>query len=236
MNRSAREPLILLGLAAIALIVSGIQPYDRTTWILEVAPILIGAPILIATYRRFPLTPLLYRLLFVHALILILGGHYTYARVPLGFWVSDLLGFTRNHYDRLGHFAQGFVPAILAREILLRRTPLRRGGWLFFLVACTCLAFSAVYEFIEWWSAVIGGSAAEEFLGTQGDVWDTQWDMFLALVGAVTAQMALGRFHDRELAELQDGTPGVADGSPGLANGSPERANDSPRLADGPPG
>lgn len=204
MNRSAREPLILLGLTAIALIVSGIHPYDRTTWILEVAPILIGAPILIATYLRFPLTPLLYRLLFVHALILILGGHYTYARVPLGFWVSDLLGFARNHYDRLGHFAQGFVPAILAREILLRRTPLGRGGWLFFLVTCTCLAFSAVYEFIEWWAAVIGGSAAEEFLGTQGDVWDTQWDMFLALVGAITAQIILGRVHDRELAGLKD--------------------------------
>ncbi|HEV2855062.1 MAG TPA: DUF2238 domain-containing protein [Thermoanaerobaculia bacterium] len=202
MTRSAREPLILLALAAAALIVSGIHPYDRTTWVLEVAPILIGAPILIATYRRFPLTLLLYRLLFLHALILMLGGHYTYARVPLGFWVRDLMGFARNHYDRLGHFAQGFVPAILAREVLLRRTPLRPGGWLFFLVTCVCLAFSATYEFIEWWSAVLGGSAADAFLGTQGDVWDTQWDMFLALVGAVTAQLTLARVHDRELEPL----------------------------------
>lgn len=201
-GRSATEPLILLALTAVALIVSGIHPYDRTTWYLEVAPVLIGAPLLIATYRRFPLTPLLYRLLFVHSLILILGGHYTYARVPLGFWVQDLMGFARNHYDRLGHFAQGFVPAILAREVLIRKTPLRPGGWLFFLVACVCLAFSATYEFIEWWSAVLGGSAADAFLGTQGDVWDTQWDMFLALVGAVTAQATLARVHDRELARL----------------------------------
>jgi putative membrane protein len=203
LTRSAREPLILLALAAAALIVSGIHPYDRTTWVLEVAPILIGVPILIATYRRFPLTPLLYRLLFLHALILMLGGHYTYARVPLGFWVRDLMGFARNHYDRLGHFAQGFVPAILAREVLIRRTPLRSGGWLFFLVTCVCLAFSATYEFIEWWSAVIGGSAADAFLGTQGDVWDTQWDMFLALVGAVTAQVTLAKVHDRELARVE---------------------------------
>jgi putative membrane protein len=200
MTRSTREPLVLLLLTAVALVVSGIGPYDRVTWVLEVAPILIGVPILIATYRRFPLTPLLYRLLFVHGLILMLGGHYTYARVPLGFWVSELLGWTRNHYDRLGHFAQGFVPAILAREILLRRTPLRPGGWLFFLVACVCLAFSATYEFAEWWSAVIGAEAAESFLGTQGDVWDTQWDMFLALVGAVSAQFLLARVHDRQLA------------------------------------
>jgi len=199
LNRSAREPLILLGLTAVALAVSAIHPYDWTTWVLEVAPILIGVPILIATWRRFPLTPLVYRLLFLHALILMLGGHYTYARVPLGFWVSDLLGFTRNHYDRLGHFAQGFVPAILVREVLLRRTPLKRDGWLFFLVTCTCLAISAIYEFIEWWSAVIGGSAAADFLGTQGDVWDTQWDMFLALIGALTAQILLGKVHDRQL-------------------------------------
>ncbi len=201
-RRSATEPLILLALTAVAMVVSGVHPYDRTTWVLEVAPIFIGAPLLIATYRRFPLTPLLYRLLFLHSLILILGGHYTYARVPLGFWIQDLTGFARNHYDRLGHFAQGFVPAILAREVLIRKTPLRPGGWLFFLVACICLAFSATYEFIEWWSAVLGGSAADAFLGTQGDVWDTQWDMFLALVGAVTAQVTLAKVHDRALARL----------------------------------
>jgi putative membrane protein len=200
MNRAAREPLILLGLALVALVVSGIHPYDRLTWVLEVAPILIGVPILIATYRRFPLTPLLYRLMFLHALILMAGGHYTYARVPLGFWFRDLLGLARNHYDRLGHFAQGFVPAILVRELLLRKGVVRRGGWLFFLVTCVCLAFSAFYEFTEWWSAVIGGEAATDFLGTQGDVWDTQWDMFLALIGALTAQLTLSRLHDRQIA------------------------------------
>jgi putative membrane protein len=203
MNRSSREPLILLLLAAAALVVSAILPYDGVTWVLEVAPILIGAPILIATHRRFPLTPLLYRLLFLHALILMVGGHYTYARVPLGFWVRDLLGLARNHYDRLGHFAQGFVPAILAREVLIRRTPLHPGGWLFFLVTSVCLAFSATYELVEWWSAVLGGSAADAFLGTQGDIWDTQWDMFLALIGALTAQLTLSRIHDRQLAILK---------------------------------
>jgi putative membrane protein len=174
---------------------------------MEVFPIFLGVPLLIATWRRFPLTPLVYGLLFVHALILMLGGHYTYARVPLGFWVQDLFDLGRNHYDRLGHFAQGFVPAMLTREILLRRTPLRQGGWLFFLVTCVCLAFSACYEFIEWWAAVIGGSAADAFLGTQGDVWDTQWDMFLALIGAIAAQLLLSRLHDRQLARvpLEDG-------------------------------
>jgi len=197
-----REPAVLLVLAAVALVVSAIRPYDRTTWWLEVFPVLLGAPVLVATYRRFPLTPLLYRLLFVHALILMLGGHYTYARVPLGFWAQELFHFSRNHYDRLGHFAQGFVPAILAREVLLRRSPLRRGGWLFFLVTAVCLAISATYELVEWWSAVIGGSAADAFLGTQGDVWDTHWDMFIALLGAIAAQLALSRVHDRELARL----------------------------------
>ncbi|MGH7674096.1 MAG: DUF2238 domain-containing protein [Gemmatimonadales bacterium] len=198
-----REPATLLVAALIALVVSGIRPYDRGTWLMEVAPILIGVPILVATARRFPLTPLVYRLLFLHALILILGGHYTYARVPLGFWVQDLLGLARNHYDRLGHFAQGFVPAMLAREILLRSTPLRSGGWLFTLVASVALAISACYEFVEWWAAVLGGEAATDFLGTQGDPWDTQWDMFLALTGAVVAQLLLAGRHDRELATLR---------------------------------
>jgi putative membrane protein len=167
-------------------------------------------PILLATRRRFPLTPLAYRLIFVHALILMLGGHYTYAEVPLGYWVKDALSLARNHYDRLGHFAQGFVPAILAREILLRRTPLRPGRWLFFLVTCVCLAISACYEFIEWWTAVATGEAATAFLGTQGDPWDTQWDMFIALVGAVTAQLLLARGHDRQLAAVAS-TPAAVD-------------------------
>ncbi|MFP5287304.1 MAG: DUF2238 domain-containing protein [Thermoanaerobaculia bacterium] len=199
---SRLSALLLVGLTLLALVVSGLGPHDRTTWWLEVFPVVLGMPLLIATRRRFPLTPLLYVLLFVHGLILMLGGHYTYARVPLGFWVQDLLDLSRNHYDRLGHFAQGFVPAILAREVLLRRTPLRPGGWLFLLVCSVCLAFSACYEFFEWWAAVIGGSAADAFLGTQGDVWDTQWDMFLALVGAVTAQLLLARLHDRQRQRL----------------------------------
>jgi putative membrane protein len=199
MSGQGREPWVLLALVMAALVVSGIGPYERGTWLLEVAPVLIGVPLLLATGRRFPLTPLLYRLIFVHALILILGGHYTYARVPLGFWVQDLLELSRNHYDRLGHLAQGFVPAILAREILLRTSPLRHGRWLFALVTSVCLAFSAFYELIEWWAAVIGGAGAESFLGTQGDVWDTQWDMFLALIGALGAQLLLSRRHDREL-------------------------------------
>lgn len=202
MKRQDAEPLALLVLVLVALAVSGLRPYDRLTWFLEVAPVLLGVPLLIATRRRFPLTPLLYRLLAVHALILILGGHYTYARVPLGDWARDLFGFARNHYDRLGHFAQGFVPAILAREILLRTSPLTRGGWLFFLVVSVCLGFSAFYELIEWWSALAGGAASDAFLGTQGDVWDTQWDMFLALVGALAALLTLSRVHDRALARL----------------------------------
>jgi putative membrane protein len=197
-----REPAILLALVGAALALSAIGPRDGFTWLLEVAPVLIGVPILVATRSRFPLTPLLYRLLALHALILIVGGHYTYAEVPAGFWVRDALGLGRNHYDRLGHFAQGFVPAILAREILLRRSPLRPGRWLFFLCVCVCLAFSAFYELIEWWTAVGTGEAATAFLGTQGDIWDTQWDMFLALIGALSALLALARVHDRQLARL----------------------------------
>jgi putative membrane protein len=205
-----REPPVLLGVGLALLLWSGLRPHDYFTWLLETAPIFIGVPILLATRRRFPLTPLAYRLIFVHALILMLGGHYTYAEVPLGYWVKDALSLARNHYDRLGHFAQGFVPAILAREILLRRTPLRRGRWLFFLVTCVCLAISACYELIEWWTAVATGEAATAFLGTQGDPWDTQWDMFIALVGAVTAQLLLARAHDRQLAGLAS-TPAALD-------------------------
>ena len=198
-----REPAILLVAAIVLLALSRIGAYEPGTWILEVAPIFIVAPILVFTARRFPLTPLVYRLLFVHALILMVGGHYTYAKVPLGFWVQDAFGLARNHYDRLGHLAQGFVPSMLAREVLLRRSPLQRGKWLSFLVVCVCLALSATYELIEWLAAVLGGSAADAFLGTQGDVWDTQWDMFMALVGALTALVLLSRVHDRQLERLR---------------------------------
>lgn len=201
---SGREPRVLLGVGAAALLVSGIAPHDRLTWLLEVAPILIAVPVLVATARRFPLTPLAYRLIFVHALILMLGGHYTYAEVPLGDWVADALGLARNPYDRLGHLAQGFVPAIVVREILIRRSPLRPGRWLTFLVVCVCLAISAAYELVEWWSALIGGENADAFLGTQGDQWDTQWDMFTALVGAIAALALLGRYHDRQIARLEE--------------------------------
>ena len=202
MDPTRKEPQVLLALAAAALIVSRIGPYDPLTWFLEIVPILIIAPVLVVTSRNFPLTPLLYRLLFLHALILILGGHYTYARVPVGYWFQDLLDLSRNHYDRLGHLAQGFIPAILVREILLRRSPLVRGKWLFFMTVSVCLAFSAFYEFTEWWAALAGGESAENFLGTQGDIWDTQWDMFLALVGAITSQLILSRAHDSQLEKL----------------------------------
>jgi putative membrane protein len=198
-----RRVLFLLLLAVLAVLLwSGISPHDRMTWVLEVAPVLIGLPILFWTRGRFPLTTLLYVLLALHAVILMVGGHFTYARVPLGQWVADWLELSRNHYDRLGHVAQGFVPAILAREILLRTSPLERGRWLFVIVVSVCLAFSAFYEMLEWWTALLGGEGASAFLGTQGDVWDTQWDMFLALCGALAAQVLLSGVHDRQLRRL----------------------------------
>lgn len=198
----SRELLWLLGIVVAALIAAGIKPYDRVTFFLETFPVILALPILYFTRKRFPLTPLLYRLVFLHALILIVGGHYTYARVPIGDWLKEALDLSRNHYDRLGHLAQGFVPAILARELLLRTSPLKKGRWLFFLVTATCLGFSAFYELIEWWAAVIGGAEADAFLATQGDIWDTQWDMFLALIGSLSAQIFLGPIHDRQLARL----------------------------------
>jgi putative membrane protein len=195
------RPALLLAVAAL-LLWSGLQPYDRLTWWLEIAPILIAAPLLLATARRFPLTPLLCVLIALHCAVLIVGAHWTYARVPLGFWLQDALGFARNPYDRLGHLMQGFVPAILARELLLRTSPLTRGGWLSTLVVSVCLAFSACYELIEWAAALLADEAAIEFLGTQGDVWDTQWDMLLAGVGALVALATLSRLHDRQLVRI----------------------------------
>ncbi len=185
---------------AVVFLWSGFRPFDRFTWFLEVAPAVVGAGILFATRHRFPLTPTLLVLIGLHMVVLMVGGRYTYARVPLFDWIRDAFGLARNHYDRLGHFAQGFVPALIAREILIRRSPLKPGGWLFFLVCCVALSISAVYELIEWGVSVATGSAGDAFLGTQGDAWDTQWDMAMALIGAVSAQIALGRRQDRELA------------------------------------
>jgi len=200
-NKYSKEPVLLLAIIGGAWLFSAIDPAaDRLTWFLETVPVLIGIALLVITYRNFRLTPLLYRLLALHAIVLIIGGFYTYAEVPLFNWLQDTFELSRNHYDRVGHLAQGFIPAILAREILLRRSPLVPGGWLFLTVTSICLAFSAFYEMIEWWTAAISGEAAEAFLGTQGDVWDTQWDMFLALIGALSAQLILSRSHDRALA------------------------------------
>lgn len=195
--------LTLWSVALIALLgLSAWHPLELDTWAMEVAPVFVALPLLWLSWRRFPLTPLLYGLIFVHALILMLGGHYTYAKVPLGFWMQDWFGLARNPYDGVGHFAQGFVPAMVARELLLRQTALRPGTWLFVIVVLACGGISALYELIEWGAAVAMGAGADAFLGTQGDPWDTQKDMALAFVGAVVAQALLARWHDAQLARL----------------------------------
>ena len=180
---------------------SGIHPHDYFTWFLEVVPAVLAAPILFFTRRRFRFTALVYFLIAIHMMILFVGGHYTYAEVPLFNWIRDAFHLARNHYDRLGHFAQGFVPAMIARELLLRTSPLQRGKWLSFLVVCVCMAISAAYELFEWRVAVATGSAADAFLGTQGDPFDTQNDMAMALIGAISALLVLSRVHDGELAK-----------------------------------
>jgi putative membrane protein len=182
---------------------SAIHPKDYFTWLLEVAPAIIGLTLPALTWRRFRFTPLLYFLICLHSIILMVGGHYTYAEVPLFDWIRDVFGLARNHYDRVGHFAQGFIPAMIAREVLLRNHVVARRGWLPFLIVSICLALSAFYEFIEWWTALATGEAATAFLGTQGDVWDTQWDMFLATCGASTALATLSRAHDGQLAAIR---------------------------------
>lgn len=201
---SQRQPLLLALLAAtiVALFVSGWRPYDRLTWLMEVLPVLVALPLLIVTRGRYPLTTLLYVLIFLHGLVLMGGGAYTYARVPAGAWVQDWFGLARNPYDKLGHFVQGFVPALIAREILLRGAFVRGARMTAFLCVCVALAISAVYELIEWWAALSLGQGADEFLGTQGDQWDTQSDMFWALIGATVALATLSRFHDRQLRAL----------------------------------
>jgi putative membrane protein len=199
-RRLPRYEITLLAIVVVVLVWSGVQPADRFTWVMEVVPVLIAVPVLVATYRRFRFTPLVYTLIAIHACILMLGGKYTYAEVPLGFWMERAFGFSRNHYDRIGHFAQGFVPAMIGREILTRASPLKGSRWLPFVVLAFCMAISAFYEFVEWWTALATGTAAEAFLGTQGDPWDTQWDMFFAFVGAIAALLLLSRVQDRQLA------------------------------------
>ncbi len=201
MTDGQRHALWLCAAVVPGLIWSAIRPYEYGTWALEVAPIFIGFPIIIAAARRFPLTVPLLILIALHAYVLMVGGHYTYARVPLGEWAGQWFGWERNNYDKLGHFWQGFMPAILAREILLRRSPLPRGKWLNFIVVSICLAFSACFEMIEWIVALLAGGA-DNFLGTQGYIWDTQSDMALAVVGAIAALLLLRRTHDRSLAKL----------------------------------
>jgi len=196
---SQKKLLIVLSVVFVSVLVwSVINPKTVLTWFLEVVPALVGVVILVFTYRRFPLTSLLYVLITIHAIILMIGGHYTYANVPLFDWIRDAFELSRNHYDRVGHFAQGFVPAIIAREVLIRTSPLKQGKWLFFVVVCICLSISAMYELIEWQYAVIeGGESADEFLGSQGDVWDTQTDMAVALIGSIVALISLSKWHDR---------------------------------------
>ena len=208
---SLASPVMLraaVALTVAALIWSGIAPYDRTTWWLEVMPVLIALPVLYLTRRRYPLTPLLYVLLFLHGLVLIGGGAYTYARVPLGFELAEWLDLARNPYDRIGHYFQGLVPALLAREILLRGDYVRGRGMLAFLVVCVVLAVSASYELIEWGAALALGQGADEFLGTQGDPWDTQSDMFCALLGALSTLLLFAHGHDRALRRLPGGLRG----------------------------
>ncbi len=203
--------LIAGAILCVALAISAIRPFDRMTWLMEVMPVLIALPVLAWSYRRFPLTSLLYFLIFLHALILIGGGAYTYARVPAGFWVQDILSLARNPYDKLGHFSQGLIPALLAKEILWRGGYVRTsagaasgGKMLAFLSICIAMAISAWYELIEWWAALIMGQGADEFLGTQGDQWDTQSDMWMAFLGAMVAMFLLARWHDRQIVRLQD--------------------------------
>ncbi len=205
MTLSARDrlPLALLTLDLAALAVSGVQPKDRLTWWMEVAPFLLAAPVLVASYRRFRFSDLVYVLVAVHAIVLFVGGHYTYAEVPLGLWAQRAFGFSRNHYDRLGHFFQGFVPALVVREVLLRTGAVRRGRWVPFLSASVCLAASALYELIEWRAAVGLGQSADAFLGTQGDPWDTQEDMATCLVGSICSLALLSRWHDRSMARVE---------------------------------
>ncbi len=195
---AALAPLLITLLLA-----SAIHAYDLAIWFLEVTPILIAFPIMVATYRRFPLTPLVYALMFVHALVLMLGGHYSYARVPLGFWIEDVLSLHRNPYDKIGHFMVGFVPFLVAREVLLRGRYLTDRRMTAFLAICVVMAASAWFEVIEWWAALALGQSADRFIGAQGDPWDTQSDMLFAAIGAAVSMLTLSRVHDRQMARMK---------------------------------
>lgn len=203
-SQPASKPLEVtwISVFAVVLVWSGIEPKDTTTWMLEVAPAIVGAAIMLATRKRFPLTRLVYALILIHCVILMVGGHYTYAEVPAGDWFRDLFEPPRNNYDKLGHLAQGFIPAMIAREVVIRLDVFNSAAWRNFFIVCFCLAVSAFYELIEWWVALTSDEAADAFLGTQGYVWDTQSDMFVALIGAVLALLLLSRLHDRQLAEF----------------------------------
>lgn len=205
-EKRSRLLVLISGALIVMLIVSGIRPYDHATWALEVLPVFIALPVMWATYRRFPLSTLLYVCIFLHAVVLIVGGAYTYARVPFGFQLAEFFELGRNPYDKIGHFFQGFAPALIAREILIRGAYVRGTRMLAFIVVCIVLAISATYEFVEWGVALALGQGADEFLGTQGDTWDTQSDMFLALIGAVTALLLCSRLQDRQIRRLQDST------------------------------
>ena len=194
-----RLHLMLLGTAGVAFVWSVVRCYDRFTWAMEAFPVIVAAVLLVPSYRRFRLTNLAYTLIWIHAIILLVGAHYTYARMPLFDWLRETFEWSRNHYDRVGHFAQGFIPAIVAREILVRTSPVKKGGWLFFLVICVCLSISAAYELLEWTAAVVSADNSVAFLATQGDEWDTQKDMALCLVGSVSALVILGGLHDKQL-------------------------------------
>ena len=199
-----RGKLFFLWILVFSLVLfwSAIHPHDYFTWVLEVLPAILGLIILAATFRKFQFTTFIYWLILLHAIILMIGGHYTYAEVPVFNWLKDAFAMSRNNYDKLGHFAQGFVPAMIAREILIRKSPLHRGKLLSFIVICICLAVSALYELIEWWVAMATGTAADSFLGTQGDGWDTQSDMFFALIGAVTSLLLLSKAHDNAISKM----------------------------------
>lgn len=191
--------ITLLTLVAAVFLWSAVNPLDYVIWSLEVFPAVLGAVILISTYKRFRFTDAAYTLVALHAIILLVGGHYTYSEVPLFERLSEAFGLSRNPFDRVGHFFQGFTPAIVAREILIRTSPLKKGGWLFFIVVAICLSISAFYELLEWWVALLSGEPGSAFIGAQGDIWDAQWDMFLALIGSIISQLSLGPLHDRQL-------------------------------------